>query len=264
MIVIIIKYIIRVPDILRSPVVERGGTPDILELLRDPAFSLVAEFLIQKSAVSLQRLIRPYSQKTDRLPISMRDLVPPPELLRQILLVHPVTVGRDRIMRKVDHIFLLRHLPDPQLFLLIIPRIPVHLITAESRPGRHWKAYPVRLYYILNPLKCTLHIFCRHGILCFKVLMKDTDPLIYSISLLKIQHQIQQESAVLSARKRNVNIVKFLKNKPQPFLKGFINILSYIFPYHIHLPSLTHELPNIGNYLNVNLSQNTIKFNKIS
>ena len=75
------------------PVIQRGRAPHILEMLCDPADSLVAVLFIEKTAVALEGFVRPHTQKTDSFSASVGHPVPAAELFGQILLVHPVTVG---------------------------------------------------------------------------------------------------------------------------------------------------------------------------
>lgn len=55
--------------------------------------------------------------------------------------------------------------------------------------------------------------------------MKNTQRLLGEAAVPVIQHQIQQQAAVLPAGEGDIDIVELLKNEFQPFQKGFVYVL---------------------------------------
>ncbi len=130
------------PHILVRPVVKRGGAPHILKLLGNPAFPVITIFLIHNTAVALQRLVCADAKQTHRLSVIVLFPVKPPKLLCKVFLVHSVAVMVKRLVYRND-IGIIRSWANPLFLLFIVPRIPVHLITAERRSCRHRQTYPV-------------------------------------------------------------------------------------------------------------------------
>ena len=124
------KNSVGMPDVLRAPVVKRGGTPDILELTADPTFAVITVFFVQKSAVPLERFIRPYAEEAYGFFVSVGYFIPSAKLLCQLLLRHPVAISCHRIIFQINDIFFVWHIPHPKLFFCIIPWIPEHFIAA--------------------------------------------------------------------------------------------------------------------------------------
>ena len=189
------------PDIAGAPVVYGRSHPDIFELVADPAGFFVTVFPVQKTAVTLQRFISANTQQAYCFFVAVRDTVPPAELFGQVFLMHTVTIGRHRVIFDVDHIFVLRHRPDPGIFFGVVPGIPVHFVAAERRPCRHRQADPIRLHIFFDPCKGPFDVFCGSAVLRFKILMKNADAFIRIMCLLKIKHQIEQQTTVFTAGK---------------------------------------------------------------
>ncbi len=59
----------------------------------------------------------------------------------------------------------------------------------------------------------------------FEILMKNAQRLLGEAAVPVIQHQIQQQAAVLPAGEGDIDIVELLKNEFQPFQKGFVYVL---------------------------------------
>ena len=230
-VVIIGEHIVRMPHVIDGPVVHRGGAPDILELPADPAGVVVAVFAVQYPAVTLHGLLGAYAEQADRLPVPVCDAVPSPELLCQFLLVHPVVVGRHRVVLHVDDVRMVRHGADPQLLLGVIPGIPEHFIVAERRSGRHRKADPVGLHVVLDPGKGALDVLCRERVLCLKILVEYADLLLRIIFFLEIQDQVQQQTAVLAAGEGDKDVVKFFEDIVESVLQCIVYILTGIFSF---------------------------------
>ena len=79
--------------------------------------------------------------------------------------------------------------------------------------------------------------------------MKDTDFFGGIVFFLEIQNKIQEQAAVLSTGKRDVNIIKFFKNKLQAFLKCIIYILLGILSFHAYtskIDKIFHLLKNLA------------------
>ena len=138
--------------------------------------------------------------------------------------MHTVAVGRHGVVFDVDHVFMLRHRPDPGFFFSIVPGIPVHFVAAEGRSRRHWQADPIRLYVVFDAAKGSFNVFRGSAVLGFKILMKNADAFIGIVRLLEVKHQIEQQAAVFAARKGYKDIIKFLKQKFEPPLQRFIYI----------------------------------------
>ena len=178
------------PDIVGGPVIKRRSAPHVFKLFTDPAFVFVIILLIKESAVSLKGFVCSHAQKTYGFFRSVSYPVPSSELFCQILLVHFIAVGPDRIVLQIDHIFMFGHFSDPELLFFVVPGIPEHFIAAQRRPGGHRKADPVRFYLILDLFKSLFNILCSHCILGFKVLVKDPDGLFRIIFVSVVQDQI--------------------------------------------------------------------------
>ena len=131
----------------------------------------------------------------------MRDTVPPAELFGQVFLMHTVSIGGHDVVLQIHDIFLLRHRTHPILFFGVIPRVPIHFIIAEGGSCRHGQTDPIRFHLILDPLERALHIFRCDRVLRFKILMKNADAFIRIMCLLKIKHQIEQQTTVFTAGK---------------------------------------------------------------
>ena len=69
LVVIVVEQIVGMPDILMRPVIQRGRAPHILEMLCDPADSLVAVLFIEKTAVALEGFVRPLLVKYADWPV---------------------------------------------------------------------------------------------------------------------------------------------------------------------------------------------------
>ena len=231
-VVIIMKHSIGVPHIAGGPVVHGRCGPHIFELAADPAGVLVAAFPVKKTPVALEGFIGPNTQKAHGLFIPMAHAVPPAKLPGQIFLVHLIAVGGDGVIAQVDHIGMLWHGANPSLLLFIVPRIPVHLIVTQSRPGSHGKTNPVWLHLLFNAGKGAFNILRGDAILSFKVLVKYPNAPVGVILLSKVQHQVQKQSAVFPTGKRDKNVLKFLKYKMQAALQSFVYILIQILSLH--------------------------------
>ena len=121
----------------------------------------------------------------------MGNAVPSSKLFCQILLMHFVAVCSDRVMIKTDNIIFLGHPSDPGVFFVIIPRIPVHFIAAQSSPCGHGQTDPVGFHLILDRFKGSFYVFCGYCVLGFEILMEDSYFLFGVIFSFKIQYQVQ-------------------------------------------------------------------------
>ena len=139
--------------------------------------------------------------------------------------MHAVAVGRYGVVFQVDDVFLLRHFPHPGVPAGVVPGVPVHFVAAERGARGHGQADPIRLHTALDALEGAFHIFRRHSVLRFEILMKNTQRLLGEAAVPVIQHQIQQQAAVLPAGEGDIDIVELLKNEFQPFQKGFVYVL---------------------------------------
>ena len=178
------------PDIVGGPVIERRSAPHVFKLFADPAFVFVIIFFVEKSAVSLERFVCSHPQKAYGFFRSVGHPVPSAELLGQVFLVHFIAVGPDRVILQIDHIIMFRHIPHPKFLLFVIPGIPEHFIAAESRPGSHGKADPVRFYLVFDLFKGSFDILCSHCILGFKVLMKNPNGFFGIVFIPIVQYQV--------------------------------------------------------------------------
>ena len=145
MIVIITEFIVSGPDIVYTPIVKRRTAPYVLKGFGYPTHSVIAVLFIYNTAVPLEGFRSSYSEKTYGFSASVYIPVPPSELLCKAFLMHFIFIVIKRIIVKIYNIRLIRHFPDPYVPFIIVPRIPVHFIAAESGSGRHRKTYPVRL-----------------------------------------------------------------------------------------------------------------------
>ena len=191
-------------------------------------------FLIDKSAVPLQRFICPQSQQTNSASPAMAFLIKTPKLLSKILLVHPVAVMIERLIH-IDDIGIAGHGTHPQFRMPVIPGIPKHLIAGQGSSGSHRQTYPVGIDLRLQTLKCFCDIFRRHCILRLKILMKDADRPLWVISALKIQQEVQKKPTVLTAAERNVDVLKLAEQKIKALLYCFIYVFLNVFSFHISL-----------------------------
>lgn len=148
--------------------------------------------------------------------------------------MHLVFIGRDRIVFQRNHVIEIRSGPNPQILFFIVPRIPEHLVIAQSRTGSHRQAHPIQFGIVLDSLHRPFDIPRRIRVLRLEILMKDADLLFRIVLLLKIQNQIQEKTAVLSSGKRDENVVELFKNELQPQLKTVIYVEIQIFLLHSH------------------------------
>ena len=148
--------------------------------------------------------------------------------------MHTVVIGGHWIVFEIYDVRVLGHGTYPRLFHGIIPWIPEHLVVTDRRSCSHWQAHPVGLYLILYTAKCPFHIFGGKRILRLKVLMKHAYSFVGIIFLSEIQNKIQQKSAVLSSRKGNENIVKFLKQKTQTLHRCLVYVLFRVLFSHLY------------------------------
>ena len=132
------------------PVIKRRCTPDVFKLFADPAGVFISILPIDKTTVTLHGFICPDSQQTDCLFVSVGKAVPPSELFCQIFLMHFVVISCHRVIFQIDDIRMIRHRTYPYIFFHIVPGIPVHLITAHSRAGRHGQTDPVWFHILFN------------------------------------------------------------------------------------------------------------------
>ena len=144
--------------------------------------------------------------------------------------MHPITVGGNGIVVQVYHIFLIRHGPDPTFLLVVVPGIPVHLITAESSACGHGQAHPIQIGLFPDPLKGAFYVLCGHCVLGLEILVEHADSSVGIMFFPVVQHQIQQQTAVLSPGKGDVDVLKLFKDQFQAGLKPFIYIAFLVFP----------------------------------
>lgn len=98
----------------------------------------------------------------------------------------------------------------------------VHVVT---RKGTHM----VNFDNITIVFESALHIVNRHPVLDLIVHIKNAYTTMQVMPANIVNTQVEKNTAVLSARKGNIDIVKFPKNKIQPFLYQFIDILPPFF-----------------------------------
>ena len=146
--------------------------------------------------------------------------------------MHTVTVGRNWIVLQIYDVFVLRHRAYPKLGARVVPRIPVHFVVAERRARCHRKAHPIKLRLVFYALHSSLNVLRRQRVLRLEILMKHAYISVGIVFSSVIQHHIEQESAILTARKRDVDIIKLLKNELHSLLKRVVDADALILLFH--------------------------------
>ena len=121
--------------------------------------------------------------------------------------MHPVAVGSDGVLFEVDDVGSFGHGTDPCVLLLVVPRVPEHLVAAEGGSRGRGQAHPVGFRFSFDSVEGALDVLGRGRVLRFEILMEHADDLVGEVLVSEVEHQVEQKAAVLAAREGDVNII---------------------------------------------------------
>ena len=149
--------------------------------------------------------------------------------------MHPVAVGFDRVLFEVDDVRVFGHGTDPCVLLLVVPRIPEHLVAAEGGARGHGQAHPVRLDggLALKAVERALDVGGGGAVLGLEVLMEYADAFLGAVPFLEVEHKLQQKPAVLAAGERHEHVVELFEHEPKTVLQRFENGLFGVSSDHM-------------------------------
>lgn len=138
--------------------------------------------------------------------------IPFSEFRIEVFLRHFVFVKIEIMIFQLNDIILFRHRAHPGSLFVGIPGVPVHLVVADGAAGSLRNANPIRLDIVYIVFKHTGDKIRRCLILSLKILMKDADFFLNIMTAFIVQDKIQQQAAVLTAGKRDIDILKMLED----------------------------------------------------
>ena len=189
--------------------------------------------LVEYSAVAVQRFVGADPEQADRFSAAVRHPVPSSELLGEVFLVHPVAVGSDGVLFEVDDVRAFGHGTDPCVLLLVVPRVPEHLVAAEGGSRGHGQAHPVGFRFSFDSVEGALDVLGRGRVLRFEILMEHADDLVGEVLVSEVEHQVEQKAAVLASRERHEHVVELFEHEPKTVLQRFENVLFGVSSDHI-------------------------------
>ena len=143
-----------------------------------------------------------------------------------------------------------RLLTHPQIFHFIVPGTPESLIHRRTGGNLDRDTDAVNIQNVLVGLQHAIHIIDGHRILNLVVDMEYTELSLQIVPTNIVDTKVEQDTTVLSTRKRHTDVVKILKDNLQAFLCQFIyvlstcttshtpSVLSVLYHFHIALPHI--------------------------
>ena len=248
LVVVETKFSVSYPDIGRLPVENGIGIEDIDADLGGPAIGVV--HLILAGQVNATPTAETFLCANADHVTGTRSLFP---FMKPLGKVHLKLIVPHILIIELE-IFLViatrRLLTHPQIFHLIVPGTPEGLIHRRTGGNLDRDTDAVNIQNVLVGLQHAIHIIDGHRILNLVVDMEYTELSLQIVPTNIVDTKVEQDTTVLSTRKRHTDVVKILKDNLQAFLCQFIyvfstcttshtpSVLSVLYHFHIALPHI--------------------------